>query len=69
MIFFVDSLRGGGEGFIMYVAGLQHQIGKVIEGPLYRVLIPLMGRFKESTGIRVHLQAVVNETASKLKVS
>ena len=52
----------------MDVAGLQNQIGKGMEGPLYHVVIPLKGRFKERTEIRVHLQAVLNETASKLKI-
>ena len=39
-----------------------------MEGPLYHVVIPLMGIFKERTEILVHLQAVVNKTASKLKI-
>ena len=42
---FVVSLRGS-EGFMMVAAGLQYHIGKVIEGPLARVVIPTMGRFK-----------------------
>ena len=42
---FVAPLRGS-EGFMMVAAGLQYHIGKVIEGPLARVVIPTMGRFK-----------------------
>ena len=53
---------------MMYAEGLRRHIGKVREGPLAYVVVPLMGRFKEETGSRHHLQAVVNETASKLKV-
>ena len=32
------------------------------------MVIPLMGRFKGGTGSRHHLQAVVKDAASKLKV-
>ena len=53
---------------MMDAAGLRHHIGKVREGPLARVLIPLMGRFKGGAGIRNHLQAVVTDTASRLKI-
>ena len=52
----------------MDTAGLRHYIGEGREGPLAHVVISLMGRFKGETGIRHCLQAVVNETASKLKL-
>ena len=65
--FFVAQLRGS-EGFMMDVAGLWHQIGKGREGNLYHVVIPLMGRFKGEPESRHHLQAVINEKNSKLKV-
>ena len=42
---FVASLRGS-EEFMMYAAGLRHHIGKGREGPLFYVVIPLMGRYK-----------------------
>ena len=61
------SLRGS-EDFMMYAAGLRHHIGKGREGHLDHVVIPLLGRFKGGTGIRHHLHAIVNKTASKLKV-
>ena len=64
---FVASLRGN-EEFIMDAAGLRHHIGKIGEGPLAHVVINLMGIFKGETGSRHHLQAIVNETASELKV-
>ena len=48
-------------------AVLQHHIGKGSGGPLSHVVITVMGRFKVETGIRHHLQSVVDETASKLK--
>ena len=64
---FVASLRGG-KGFMMYVAGFWHHIRKGREGPLARVVIPLIVRFKGELGIIHNLQAVVNETATKLKV-
>ena len=67
MSFFVASLRGRNE-FMIYAAGLQHHTGKGRELPLALVVIPMMGRFKRETGIIHHLQAVVNEKASKLKV-
>ena len=53
---------------MMGAAVLRHHIRKGREGPLAHVVIPLVGRFKGGTGSRHHLQAVVNETASKLKV-
>ena len=53
---------------MMDASGFLHHIGKVREEPLYHAVIPMMGKFKGKTGIRHHLQAVVNETASKLKV-
>ena len=58
----------GGRGFMMDTALFQHTIGKVREGTQYRVVIPLMGRSKGGTGIKNHLQVVVNDTASNLKV-
>ena len=61
------SLRGG-EGFMMNAAGLRHHIRKRREGPLAHVAIHIVGRFKVETGSRHHLQTVVNEIASKLKV-
>ena len=64
---FVASLKGI-EGFMMDAVGFWYHIGKGRGEPLYHVLIPLMGRFKGETGIRHHLQAVLNETSSKLKV-
>ena len=42
--------------------------GKEREVPPAHVVIPLMGKFKGETGISHNLHAVVNETASKLKV-
>ena len=63
----MDSLRGG-EGFIVDASGLRYKIGKGREGPLYHVVITLMGRFKGVAGSRHHLQVVVNNTASKLRV-
>ena len=53
---------------MMDVAWLRHQSRKFREGPLACVVIPLMGRFKGDTGSRHHIQAVVNEIYSKLKV-
>ena len=64
---FVESLRGN-KGLMMYAEELRHHIGKVIKGPLAHVVIPLMGRYKGETGSIHHLQAVFNNTASKLKV-
>ena len=52
----------------MNAAVLRHHIGRGSEGPLYHVVIPLMGRFNGGAVNRHHLQAVVNETDSKLKV-
>ena len=52
----------------MDAAGLQNHIGRGREGPLSHVVIPLMGIFKREIGNRYHLQAVVNETSSRLKV-
>ena len=60
-------LRGRKE-FMFYAAGLRHHIGKGREGHLAHVVIPLMVRCKGETGSINHLQAVVNETALKLKV-
>ena len=67
MSYFVQSLSGG-EGFMMDEAGLQHHIQKGRKGPLDHLVICLMGMFKGETGRRQHLQAVANESASKLKV-
>ena len=53
---------------MMDAAILRHHIGKRREGTLYYLVITLMGRFKDQTGSINHLQAVVNETALKLKV-
>ena len=64
---FVVSLIGG-KGFMMDAAGLRQHIGKVREGNLAYVVIPLICRFKGDTGRRHHLNDVVNDTASKLKV-
>ena len=61
------SLRGS-ERFMMGAAVLRHHIRKGREGPLARVVIPLIVRFKGELGIIHNLQAVVNETATKLKV-
>ena len=52
----------------MNAAVLRNHIGRGREGPLYHVVIPLMGRFKGGVGSRHHLQVVVNNTASKLRV-
>ena len=54
--------------FMMDALGFLNHIGKVREGPLSHAVIPMMVKFKGKTGIRHHLQTVVNETASKLKV-
>ena len=48
---------------MMYASGLRHNIGKVREGPLDHVVIPLVGIFKGGTGSRHHLQEVVNKKA------
>ena len=64
---FLVSLRGS-KGFIMDAPVLWKHIGKGREVHLACVVIPLMGRFKGGTGSRYHLQAVVNKTASRLKV-
>ena len=62
---FVESLSGI-EEFLMDASVLWHHVGKVREGPLSHVVIPLMVRFKGETGSRHHLQAVINKTDSKL---
>ena len=49
-------------------AGFRYHIGKVREGTLAHVVMPLMSRFKGETGSRNHLQTIVNKIASKLKV-
>ena len=64
---FVVSLRGG-DGFMMDASGLRYHIGKVREVPLAHVIIPLVGMFKGLNGSGHHLQAIVNNTYSKLKV-
>ena len=65
---FVTSLRRG-EGFMMDTEVLWHNIGKVREGTLDNVVIPMVGRFKGGGGgRRHHLQAIFNETDKKLKV-
>ena len=63
----VASLRGS-EGFIMDAVGLRNNIGKGREGTMYHVVIPMMVRSKGMNGIRHHIQANVNDAASKLKV-
>ena len=64
---FVASLRII-EAFMLDSAVLRHHIGKGMEGPLDHVVITLIGRFKGKTGIRHHMQAVINGTAPKLIV-
>ena len=54
MSFSVALLRGG-EGFIMDAARFQCHIWKEMEGPLYHVVIPMVGRFKRGGGIRHHI--------------
>ena len=63
----MSSLRGS-KGFIMDASVLRNHIGKGREGNLAYVVIPLICRFKGDTGRRHHLNDVVNDTASKLKV-
>ena len=58
---FVAFLRGS-DGFMMNSSGFRHHIGKGREGPLDHVVTPFMDIFKGETGIRHHLQAVMNET-------
>ena len=53
---------------MMYASGFWHHIGKGREGPLAYVVIPLMGGFNRETWSIHHLQAVVNDTPSRLKV-
>ena len=67
MICLVTSLRVI-KGFMIDAVGLWRHIGKGRKGPLSHVVIPLMGRYKGETGSIHHLQAVFNNTASKLKV-
>ena len=61
------SLRGN-KGFMIDAEGLRYHIGKGREVPLAHVIIPLVGMFKGLNGSRHHLQAIVNNTYSKLKV-
>ena len=42
--------------------GLRHHIGKGLEGPKDHAVIQLMGKFKEDTGSRYQLHAIINET-------
>ena len=52
---------------MMDAEGLWNHIGKLREVTLAHVVIPLIGIFRGDKGSRHHLQAVVKDTASKLK--
>lgn len=65
---FACSLRGN-EGFMMDLFGLISHIRDGRNDPQTpHIVIPLLGRFKNETGERLHLMLSVNETKSGFKV-
>ena len=56
------------KGLMMDAVGFQHNVGKLWEGPLAHVVIPLVGKFKGETKSIHNLQVVVNEIYSKINV-
>ena len=69
VVCFVCSLRGN-EGFMIDFYGLRTHIkdGKSLDEKTPHVVIPLLGRFKNEIGERMHLMLSVSETKSGFKV-